>query len=162
VAALTSDVLLRDVTESDLPVFFEHQFDPEANRMAAFPARDRDAFMSHWFKILADDSLVKKTVVVDGEVAGNVVSFLSKQSGKTEVGYWIGKKYWGKGIATKALSQFLILVEERPLYAGVAKHNIGSIRVLEKCGFALVDEHQGSKPGDVEEYLFELRADASR
>jgi RimJ/RimL family protein N-acetyltransferase len=45
----------------------------------------------------------------------------------------------GAGVATAALAAFLMIVEERPLFAHVAEHNVGSIRVLEKCGFALVD-----------------------
>ncbi|HKA21153.1 MAG TPA: GNAT family N-acetyltransferase, partial [Blastocatellia bacterium] len=36
---MTSDVLLREVTEGDLPIFFEQQRDPAANRMAAFTAK---------------------------------------------------------------------------------------------------------------------------
>lgn len=44
---MTNDVLLRDVTESDLPIFFEQQLDPDATAMAAFPSRDREAFMAH-------------------------------------------------------------------------------------------------------------------
>jgi len=49
---MTNDVLLRDVQDSDLPVFFEQQLDPQATRMAAFPSRSRDAFMAHWKKSL--------------------------------------------------------------------------------------------------------------
>jgi RimJ/RimL family protein N-acetyltransferase len=135
---MMSDVLLRDVTEGGLPILFEHQLDPDANEMAAFPARDRDDFLTHWAKILADETVIKKTILFDGQVAGNIVSF--EQSGEREVGYWIGKKYWGKGIATRALSGFLSHETTRPLYAQVAKHNAASIRVLEKCGFTLADE----------------------
>jgi RimJ/RimL family protein N-acetyltransferase len=132
-------VTLRDVTDSDLPVFFEQQAEPDANQMAAFPARDREAFTAHWTKkILGDETVIKKTVLFKGHVAGNIVSW--EQSGKQEVGYWIGKRYWGKGIAAKALSEFLRHVTMRPLYAHVAKHNIASIRVLEKCGFTNVGE----------------------
>lgn len=47
------------------------------------------------------------------------------------------REYWGRGLASSALSQFLREVRVRPLYAYVAKHNLASIRVLEKCGFAL-------------------------
>jgi RimJ/RimL family protein N-acetyltransferase len=132
---MTGDVILRDVTEGNLPIFFEHQLDPEATRMAAFPARNRKAFMAHWTRILADETVIKKTILFDGHVAGNVVSFV--QSGEREVGYWIGKEYWGKGVATEALSEFLGHVETRPLYAHVARHNTASIRVLEKCGFRI-------------------------
>lgn len=130
---MNAGVRLRDVSQDDLPIFFEHQLDPEANRMAAFTPRKEKEFFAHWTKILADDMVVKKTILFDGRVAGSVVSF--ERDGDREVGYWIGREYWGKGIATRALSEFLDLVDVRPLYAHVAKDNIASIRVLEKCGF---------------------------
>jgi len=125
---------LRDVTEDDLLVFFEHQLDPDATHMAAFSARDRNTFLMHWTRVLGNEAIIKKTILFNERVAGNIVCF--EHSGKREVGYWIGKEFWGKGIATQALSQFLSLVKVRPLYAGVVKHNVASIRVLEKCGFA--------------------------
>ena len=156
---MTSDVLLRDVTDGDLPIFFEHQLDPDANHMAAFPARDRHAFMAHWTKILGDETVTIKTILFDGHVAGNVVSW--EQSGEQEVGYWIGREYWGKGIASKALSEFLGYVKARPLYAHVAKHNIASIRVLEKCGFTISGEDKGfSNAGgeEIEGFILILRA----
>ena len=131
------DIQLRDVTESDLSIFYEQQLDPEATQMAAFPSRNKEAFMSHWKdKVLADDSGQVKTILFYGEVAGNIVCF--EQLGEREVGYWLGKAFWGKGIATRALDEFLKTIETRPLYAHVAKHNIGSRRVLEKCGFTIV------------------------
>jgi RimJ/RimL family protein N-acetyltransferase len=147
----TVDVLLRDVAKGDIPVFFEHQRDPAANRMAGCPTRDRDTFAAHWYKILADDSVTKRTVLADGRVAGNVVSF--ERDSERQVGYWIGREYWGKGVATEALSRFLDHAEvRRPLHAAVAEHNAGSIRVLEKCGFTVVGEEEG-------ECIFRLTAD---
>jgi RimJ/RimL family protein N-acetyltransferase len=154
-----TNVELRDVREGDLAIFYEHQADPDANRMAAFAARDLDAFMAHWTKILGDETLEKKTILFDGHVAGNVVSW--EQSGEREVGYWIGREYWGRGVATKALSQFLGHVKVRPLYAHVAKHNIASLRVLEKCGFTISSEDSVSANAggdDVEEFLLKLEA----
>jgi RimJ/RimL family protein N-acetyltransferase len=129
-------VRLRDVRDDDLPTLFEHQTDPEANRMANFDARDRDAFMTHWAKILADESLVAKAVVHDDAIVGNVVSWT--HDGERDVGYWIGREHWGKGVATAALGALLAELQERPLFAHVAEHNVGSIRVLEKCGFSNV------------------------
>jgi RimJ/RimL family protein N-acetyltransferase len=131
-------VYLRDVTEDDLPVFFDQQLDGEALRMAAFPARGRDAFMAHWRGIMRDAAVTAKTVVVDENVAGNVVSF--EQSGERLVGYWLGRDFWGRGVATRALADFVEHVDVRPLYARVAEHNVASIRVLEKCGFVLIDD----------------------
>jgi RimJ/RimL family protein N-acetyltransferase len=135
---MPGDVLLRDVIDSDLPIFYEHQHDPEATTMAAFPARGREAFMAHWVKIMADPAVSQKTILFDGQVAGNIVVFGPPDH--REVGYWIGREYWDKGIATQALRACLEQVKERPLYAHVAEHIIGSRRVLENCGFTLFGE----------------------
>src|SRR5437773_1828052 len=102
---MSDEVVLRDVIASDLPIFFEQQLDPDATQMAAFPAREHDTFMAHWQQILGDETVVAQTILYDGQVAGNVVCW--QQHGNHEVGYWLGKPYWGKGIATRALAQFL-------------------------------------------------------
>jgi RimJ/RimL family protein N-acetyltransferase len=150
-SVLGVDGVLREVVDSDVDAFFEHQREPEANRMAAFPARDREAFDAHWRRLLADDSLTKKTIVYEGEVAGNVGCW--EQEGRRLVGYWIGREFWGKGLATRALQELTGEVTQRPLHAWVATSNVASIRVLEKCGFVRV----GSQKNDVEELLFKLR-----
>jgi RimJ/RimL family protein N-acetyltransferase len=150
-----TDVVLRDVVGDDLPIFFEHQREPEANEMAGFPARERDAFMAHWeTKILGDKKNLAKTVVVDGRVAGNVLSW--EQDGRREIGYWIGKEFWGRGVATAAVRRLLELVTARPLYAHVVKHNAASIRVLEKCGFAL--DPDPPEDADDDEAILKLEA----
>ena len=155
---MKSDVILRDITQEDLPIFFEHQLDEDAVKMAAFRSRDRTAFMEHWNKkILGNPAVIKKTILFRGNVAGNIESWV--QSGKHEVGYWIGKKYWGLGIATIALAEFLFLQNARPLYAHVAKHNKASLRVLEKCGFTITGEDKISSEEfdkEVEEFILKL------
>lgn len=149
-------VILRELEEADLPVLFEHQIDPEANRMAAFPARDRDSFMAHWAKVLADDAVVRRTILLDGEIVGNIVRFV--QSGESRIGYWIDRKYWRKGIATRALSLFLGDIPARPLYARVAKHNTASVRVLTKCGFTICGEDRAfdGPDGETQEFILKL------
>jgi RimJ/RimL family protein N-acetyltransferase len=132
------NVWLRNVEPSDLPIFYEQQLDPNATRMAAFPARDRASFDAHWERnILGNPEAIAQTVLVDGEVAGNIGSWA--HDGGRWVGYWIGKEYWGRGVATRALDAFLHRETQRPLYAHVVKHNHGSIRVLEKCGFSSME-----------------------
>jgi RimJ/RimL family protein N-acetyltransferase len=142
-------VRLRDVEPDDLPIFFEQQLDPDATRMAAFPSRDRASFDAHWEKnILGNPDAIAQTILVDDEVAGNIGSWT--QDGIRLVGYWIGKEYWGKGVATRALSAFLHQVTDRPLHAHVVKHNVGSIRVLEKCGFSVEQSVELPSDGIVE------------
>jgi RimJ/RimL family protein N-acetyltransferase len=152
----TDGVRLRDVIEEDLPILFDHQRDPVANQMAAFPARDREAFMEHWTtNILGNDAARKRTILLDGDVVGNILSW--DDPGETLVGYWIGREHWGKGVASRALALFLLELEIRPLHAHVAKHNGGSIRVLEKCGFVIVGEDTISEGGsEIEELILRL------
>ncbi len=156
-------IQLRNVEPADLPLFFEHQRDPIAVAMVAFNSRDRAAFDQHWAKLLADDSLLKKTIVVvsavsgENQVAGNIGSWTAE--GKREIGYWIDRAFWGRGVATAALSAFLCLEQIRPLYAGVAKHNVASIRVLQKCGFKLShSEDEASNDADASHVFLTLTA----
>ena len=140
-------------------MFFEHQTDPQAVEMAAFPARDRDAFAAHWARLRADDSLVTRTIVADGEVAGNIGSW--EQDGQQLLGYWVGREWWGRGVATRAVALLAEEVAVRPLHAHVAAHNLGSIRVLEKCGFRRDREQEATAfaPDDgIEELVFVLDA----
>ena len=148
-----SGILLRDVADDDLPIFFGHQLDSTASRMAAFTAK--------WKRISSDDTVTIKTILFEGHVTGHIASF--DQSGKREITYWIGKEYWGKGIATKALSEFLDHERARPLYARAAKDNVASLRVLEKCDFTICGHDKGFAYGrgeEIEEYILKLRADA--
>jgi RimJ/RimL family protein N-acetyltransferase len=119
--------------------------------MAGFPAREREAHDAHWAKIRADPDNYMRTVEADGTVAGNVLSWHGDEG--RLIGYWIGREFWGKGVATAAVSAMLDEIDERPLIAFVAPQNVGSIRVLEKCGFVRVGE-------DEEGFVFRLDAAA--
>jgi RimJ/RimL family protein N-acetyltransferase len=150
------------VTDDDLPIFFDQQLDATANRMAAFtggdPA-DRVAFDEHWTKIRGDDTITMRTIVFGGNVAGHIASF--ERCGEPEVTYWIGREYWGRGVATRALAAFLGLVKTRPLYARAAKDNVASLRVLEKCGFAITGDDKGfanARGEETEEFILTLAA----
>jgi RimJ/RimL family protein N-acetyltransferase len=153
-------VELRPVQGEDLAVFFEQQLDPAASHMAAFTAADpadREAFDAHWTRILGDERVTLRTILFDDQVAGHIATF--ERSGQPEITYWLGKAYWGKGVASKALLSFLTLVEIRPLFARVAKDNIASIRVLEKCGFTVAGEDQGyanARGREIEELILRL------
>ena len=153
----TPAVRLRSVEDADLAAFFDHQADPQAVEMAAFPARDRDQFAAHWAKLRDDDTLVVRTIVADGVVAGNIGSW--PDDGQQLLGYWVGREHWGRGVATRALALLVDEVSIRPLYAHVAAHNAGSIRVLEKCGFRRDRAQEATAPESedgIEELVFVL------
>ncbi|MFN8381414.1 MAG: GNAT family N-acetyltransferase [Anaerolineales bacterium] len=155
---MSQTITLRAVIQDDLPIFFEHQRDLEAAKMAAFPSRDWEAFMSHWAKIMAYENVINRTILANEQVAGNIASF--EMDGEREVGYWIGREFWGKGIASESLKQFLVQEVRRPLFAHVAKHNTASRRVLEKCGFEIIREDKWNPfPNEeaVEEFILILK-----
>jgi RimJ/RimL family protein N-acetyltransferase len=152
--------LLRAVIDEDLPVFYRQQVDPESVRMAAVASRDEPAFMAHWrTTVLArPDALVRTVVAPDGAAAGHVVCF--EADGVPLVGYWIGREYWGQGLATRALRALLEEVPRRPLYAHAACHNVASLRVLEKCGFVVIERRSVPDAAlgmTVDEAVLELR-----
>ena len=151
-------VELRDVTEADFQVFYQHQRDEQAYQMAGFKPRDWDAFIEHWSKNMSNPTNVHRSVLVDGLLAGNVICF--EHDGNREVGYWIGREFWGRGVATAALTLFLVEFPDRPLFAGVVAHNVGSIRVLEKCGFVRTGDRAFSTAGGpvAEDVLLRLDA----
>lgn len=142
---MRDELLLREVVGDDLPIFFAQQLDPEANRMAAFTTRDaadRAAFDAHWQRILANSTVIIRTIVYKGEVAGYVLSY--ETAGEPEVSYWLGKAYWGRGVASAALRRFLAEANRtRPIYGRAAKDNLASLRVMEKCGFRVIGEVEG-------------------
>ncbi|MER0243821.1 GNAT family N-acetyltransferase [Streptomyces sp. HSW2009] len=145
------EVSLRPVEPADLEFFFAFEQDPEASRRAVFPSRERERFMTHWQnRVLADPTALVRTVIADGEVAGNFVNW--EADGRWQVGYWLGRAYWGRGIGTRALTQFTAQIPHRPLYADPFASNTASVRLLERCGFRRIPDpgpEHGLAPGQV-------------
>jgi RimJ/RimL family protein N-acetyltransferase len=152
--------VLREVRDEDLAVLFEQWADPVAVRMAAFTPpdhMDRDAFERRWSRLRADESVITRAIVVDGDVVGTIGSWGAAD--ERELTYWIGRSYWGKGIATCALSEFLTVDPTRPIHARVAHDNVASHRVLEKCGFRVVATDRGfahARSAEIEELVLRL------
>jgi RimJ/RimL family protein N-acetyltransferase len=152
--------VLREVRDEDMPVLFEQWADPVAVQMAAFTTpdqMDRDAFERRWSRLRADDTVLARAIVVDGDVAGTIGSWGGAD--EREVTYWIGRAYWGRGIATAALTMFLAVDPCRPLHARVAYDNVASRRVLEKCGFRVIGSERGfaeARSGEIEELVLRL------
>ena len=146
-----AEVALRETIDADLDTLFEFQADPEASAMAAFPSRDLPAFLEHQAKIQADPTTITLTIVAGTDVVGSIGSW--EVEGERNVGYWIGRDHWGKGYATGALRAFLDIDLHRPMHAHVVDHNVGSRRVLEKCGFIL---DRSAQEEDVLEHVLVL------
>ena len=157
---MSDDLTLRPVLPGDLPVFFEHQRDPAARFMVAFASEappEHEPFMARWAMQLADPGILARTIEVNGEIVGNVSHFT--QFEKPSIGYWLGREFWGRKIATRAVQAFLPMIAARPLFARVAKDNLASLRVLAQCGFKIVGEDRdfaGARGQEIEEFVLSL------
>lgn len=131
-------VYLRELQDSDLPVFWEQLTDPRLQQMAAVTRKyhyDRGHFERHWVRVRSDPGVIVRTVLADDVVVGHAAVF--GPPSEREVTYVVGRAHWGRGVATAALTELIKLERTRPLHADVAADNAGSIRVLEKCGFVV-------------------------
>jgi RimJ/RimL family protein N-acetyltransferase len=153
-------ISLRDVHDSDLPVFWAHQSDPSAQHVAAFTRDyhyDRGLFDSHWARIRSDPRILMRTVLVDEKVVGHAAVYGPPD--ERGVTYWIDRAHWGRGIATAALTALLGLDPTRPVHAYAAADNAGSVRVLQKCGFVITAHDKGfaqARDTEIDEVLLTL------
>lgn len=151
---------LRPTEPADLAVLFQFQLDAEANYLAAFTAKDpadREAYLEKFTRHLNDPTINMQTIRVDETIVGSIAKF--DMRGDTEITYWIDKPYWGKGIATAALKDFLAIEHTRPIFGRVAFDNSGSQKVLEKCGFVKLGSDRGfanARQAEIEEFIYKL------
>jgi RimJ/RimL family protein N-acetyltransferase len=159
---MNSEVSLRAMIPADLPLFFAQQLDPEANYRAAFTVADptdRAAFTAHWERITANERVQVRTILLGEQVAGYLASF--ERFDQPEVCYWLGQGYWGRGVATTALTRYLQELSIRPLYARAAIDNAASLRVLANCGFVVIGHDRAfahARGQEVEEVILQLAA----
>lgn len=137
---------LRPYRLSDVEAVRANADDPLVSRWmtAAFPSPYRLDDARAWIaRALADDAPQHFAIEVDGMHAGGagVMAMQGELRGSATFGYWLGRAFWGRGIATDAartLARYgLGPGGFRRLEAMVFAPNVPSARVLEKCGFTL-------------------------
>jgi RimJ/RimL family protein N-acetyltransferase len=160
---MTNDILdikLRRTEVADLDNFFQFQLDKEARYLAAFTPKDptdKSAYLIKYTKLLSDPTVNNQTIIVDNIIAGSIAKFVME--GKAEITYWIDRKFWEQGIATKALKEFLSIETTRPIFGRVAFDNFGSQKVLEKCDFVKIGTDKGfanARQTEIEEFIYKL------
>ena len=157
----TIEIELKNTNLNDLEALFLFQLDKDANYLAAFTSKNpsnKDAYMEKWTRLLADKKINVRTILLKNKIVGSIAKF--EMEGNAEITYWIGKEFWGKGIASTALKKFLEVEKTRPLFGRIAFDNLGSKKVLENCGFSKIGIEKGfanAREKEIEEIIFELK-----
>lgn len=157
----TIDIEFRQTHRNDLDTLFLFQLDKDANYLAAFTSKDpsdKDAYIEKWVRLLSDEKINMQTILLDKEIVGSITKF--EMNGNAEITYWIGKEFWGRGIASRALKKFLEIEKTRPVYGRVAFDNIGSQKVLANCGFSKIGiekDFANARLKEIEEFVYELK-----
>jgi Acetyltransferases, including N-acetylases of ribosomal proteins len=153
-------IILRPTIVTDLEIHYRFQLDEEANHLAAFTSSnssDKEAYLEKYGKFLTEPTINNQTILIDGVIVGSIAKFLIGED--AEITYWIDRKFWGRGIATRAMKEFLSLETIRPIYARVAFDNIGSQKVLKSCGFVKIGTDRGfanARKTEIEEFIYRL------
>jgi len=153
-------IVLRQTEIDDLEWFFQFQLDKEAIQLAAFTPKDptdKPAYLTKYSKLLDEPTVNMRTILFDNKIVGSISKF--EIDGDAEITYWIDKHFWGKGVTTTALKNFLTIENMRPIFGRVAFDNYGSQRVLEKCGFVKIGKDKGfanARGREIEEFIYKL------
>ena len=156
------NIRIRKSVEADLAIFFKNQTDEEANFMAAFTPdnpHDEQAYLTKWKRLINDETVNIFSIIVDSTLIGCVVKFVME--GDAEITYAIDKNYWGKGITTQALKEFMDIEKIRPIYGRTAFDNLGSQKILEKNGFQKIGNNHdfaNARGKEIEEFIYRLDA----
>ncbi len=157
----TIEIELKHTNQNDLETLFLFQLDKDANYLAAFTSKnpsDKNAYIEKWTRLFSDEKINIRTILLKKEIVGSIAKF--EMEGNAEITYWIGKEFWGKGIASNALKQFLEIEKTRPIFGRIAFDNLGSKKVLENCGFSKIGNEKGfanAREKEIEEFIYELK-----
>jgi RimJ/RimL family protein N-acetyltransferase len=135
---------LRPWRADDVGVLPRVANDPEVARYMnhRFPSPYTRADAAAWIRLKLDErDLLHWAIDVDGELAGGIglIRGVLEHAGNVAIGYWIGRRFWGRGIASDALralsAHAIETLRPRRLWANVMGANAASARVLEKAGY---------------------------
>lgn len=154
------NITLTKTVKEDLYVLFEFQLNEEAIYLAAFTPKyptDKNAYIEKFTKHIADPNINMRTINFKDQIVGSIAKLVLED--EAEITYWIDRKFWGQGIDTSALNEFLKMEQIRPIHGRVAFDNFGSQKVLEKCGFVKIGKDKGfanARQVEIEEYIYKL------
>jgi len=138
------NIILRNWQPKDVKSLAKHANNKKIwdNLRDGFPYPYTELAAKQWISIANEDNpLTNFAIEYKGTAIGGIGIILKSDVFRmnAEIGYWLGEKYWNKGISTKAVTAMVGYSFENfeitRLFAHVFESNIASSRVLDKCGF---------------------------
>lgn len=169
-ALITDRCILRKVRKEDaIPMFNNWANDPEVTKYLTWNPHENieitKMIIDSWLEEENNPKTFRYMITLkdSGELIGSidVVRYIDDNP---EIGYCLSKKYWNQGLMTevcKEFTKYLFNIGFKKIFINAVKENIGSNRVIEKCGFKFTHqeklEHQSSfKPGPVTINCYEI------
>jgi RimJ/RimL family protein N-acetyltransferase len=147
-----TSVLLRKIKLSDTTTIFKKFHRPEILKWMLFqpPKGFKIKDQEDWIKKIIAKSkkhgiyIFGITIPGNNEVIGIIsIDKINWKNLSGQIGYWLAKEHWGKGIIPEAVKMILTFafkkIKLHRVYGAVFEKNLKSRRVLEKCGFS----HEG-------------------
>ena len=142
----TERLILRRWKDSDAEDLFEYAKDPDVGPVAGWPAHHSvDESLDVIRNVLSAAECYAICLKEDGKAIGTIELKLNGHTDMTdrddecELGYWVGKPFWGRGIMPEAAREMLRHAFEdlgmQRVWCGYYEGNTKSKRVQEKCGF---------------------------
>ena len=142
----TKRLILRRWEESDAENLYEYAKDPDVGPIAGWPPHQsvaesldviRDVFNGAEAYAICFKSDGKAIGAIELKLNGH--TDLTERDDECELGYWLGKPFWGQGIMPEAAREMLrhafMDLSMQKVWCGYYDGNIKSKRVQEKCGF---------------------------
>ena len=141
----TERLVLRPWQESDAESLYKYAQDPAIGPIAGWPPETYAVILKE----------TGEPVGSIGIMFGDGLHSAEMQENEAEIGYWIGRPYWGQGLIPEAVRCLLKRCFEdlgmTAVWCGYYDGNTKSRRVMEKCGFRFhhTEEGKTSPLGDV-------------
>ncbi len=143
----TERLLLRPWLESDAAALYRYASDPDIGPIAGWPPHTSIANSLEIIRTVFSAPETYAVVLKETEepvgscgiLFSNSLHTADMKQGEAEIGYWIGKPYWGQGLIPEAvralLSRGFQTLGLDAVWCGYYEGNLKSKRVCEKCGF---------------------------
>lgn len=156
----TKRLTLRAWEDSDAAALYALASDPEVGPRAGWPAHTSEAESLETIRsvLRGPESYAVTLRVADGDAdPGTLIGAIALKTSENsrfvtapteyEVGYWVGRPYWGRGYAPEAMAALIAHARSdlgaTAIWAGHYAGNVQSRRVMEKCGLAYVRTDRG-------------------